>query len=60
MAPPGAMKKGAGAPKVDSKPPIMEKNVDMVKLLEEQPFQGRKDKKKPTRKVFVIEDDNEA
>ena len=59
MAPPGGMKKGAGAPKVDSKPPIMDKNVDMVKLLEEQPFQGRKDKKKPTRKVFVIEDDNE-
>ena len=59
MAPPGAMKKGAGAPKVDSKPPIMEKNVDMVKLLEEQPFQARKDKKKPTKKVFIIEDDNE-
>ena len=59
MAPPGASKKGAGAPKVDSKPPIMDKNVDMVKLLEDQPFQGRKDKKKPTRKVFVIEDDNE-
>ena len=59
MAPPGAMKKGAGAPKVDSKPPVMDKNVDMAKLLEEQPFQGRKDKRKPTRKVFVIEDDNE-
>jgi len=59
MAPPGAMKKGVGAPKVDSKPPIVEKNVDMAKLLENQPFQGRKDKKKPTRKVFVLEDDNE-
>jgi hypothetical protein len=31
----------------------------MVKLLEEQPIHTRKDKKKPTRKVFVIEDDDE-
>ena len=60
MAPPG-MKKGAGGAKRESisKPPVIEKNVDMTKLLEEQPFQGRKDKKKPTRKVFVIEDDDE-
>ena len=57
MAPPGAMKKGAGAPKVDSKPPIMEKTVDMVKLLESQPLQVRKDKKKPAKKVFVLEDE---
>ena len=60
MAPPGGMKKGAGAKRDSiSKPPVIEKNVDVTKLLEEQPFQGRKDKKKPTRKVFVIEDDDE-
>ena len=61
VAPPGGTKKGAGGAKRDSisKPPIIEKNVDMVKLLEEQPIHTRKDKKKPTRKVFVIEDDDE-
>ena len=60
VAPPGGMKKGAGAKRDSiSKPPIIEKNVDMVKLLEEQPIHTRKDKKKPTRKVFVIEDDDE-
>jgi myosin heavy subunit len=60
MAPPGGMKKGAGVKRDSiSKPPVIEKNVDVTKLLEEQPFQGRKDKKKPTRKVFVIEDDDE-
>ena len=60
MAPPGGMKKGAGAKRDSiSKPPVIEKNVDMTKLLEEQPFQGRKDKKKPTRKIFVIEDNEE-
>ena len=60
MAPPGGMKKGSGVKRDSvSKPPVIEKNVDAIKLLEEQPFQGRKDKKKPTRKVFVIEDDDE-
>ena len=60
MAPPG-MKKGGGGNKGEAnpKPPVIEKNVDMAKLLEEQPFQGRKDKRKPTRKVFVIEDNDE-
>ena len=61
MAPPGGMKKGAGGAKRDSisKPPVIDKNVDMAKLLVDQPFQGRKDKRKPTRKVFVIEDNDE-
>ena len=36
-----------------SKPPIIENNVNVVQLLEEQPFKGRRDKRKPTRKVFV-------
>ena len=59
MAPPG-MKKGAGASKEPpSQPPIIEKNVDVVKLLEEQPIQIRKDKRKPTRKVFVEFNDDE-
>ena len=53
--PPGGMKKGAGARESMSKPPVIENNVNVAKLLEEQPFKGRKDKKKPTRKVFIEE-----
>ena len=57
VAPPGGKKVGF-APKRGSisKPPIIEKNVNMAELLENQPFQGRKGKKKPTRKVFVEEE----
>ena len=57
--PPGGMKKGGGGGggrDVASKPPIMQNNVDMAKLLEEQPFQGRVNKRKPKRKVFIEEE----
>ena len=60
FAPPGMKKAPAGSKRQSiSKPPIIEKNVDMAKLLEEQPFQGRKDKRKPTKKVFVEFNDDE-
>ena len=53
VPPPGGKKGGGGGTRQSvSKPPAIEKNVDVVKLLQEQPFKGRKDKKKPTRKVF--------
>jgi hypothetical protein len=57
VAPPGGKKVGF-APKRGSitKPPIIEKNVDMVELLENQPFKGRKGRKKPTKKLFVEEE----
>ncbi len=58
--PPGGMKKGGGGGgggrEAASKPPIIQDNVDVVKLLEEQPFQGRAKKRKPTRKVFIEEE----
>jgi hypothetical protein len=47
------MKKGAGQRNSVSKPPVIENNKNVMQLLEEQPFKGRKDKRKPTRKVFV-------
>ena len=52
VPPPGGKKGGGGTRQSVSKPPAIEKNVDVVKLLQEQPFKRRKDKKKPTRKVF--------
>jgi len=57
VAPPGGKKVGF-APKrgSTSKPPIIEKNVDMVELLENQPFKERKGRKKPTKKLFVEEE----
>ena len=57
--PPGGMKKGGGGGggrDAASKPPIMQNNVDMAKLIEEQPFQRRVNKRKPTRKVFIEEE----
>ena len=57
--PPVGMKKGRNSNKRDSlsNPPILDKNIDMITLLEKQPFQKRKDKKKPPRKVFVDKED---
>ena len=57
VAPPGGKKVGF-APKrgSTSKPPIIEKNVDMVELLEHQPFKERKGRKKPTKKLFIEEE----
>ena len=59
--PPGGgmgMKKNDGGRNSVSKPPIVEKNVNVVQLLEEQPFNVKKIKKKPTKKVFVVEEDD--
>ena len=55
FAPPGAKRPGptGGGRQSVSKPPVIESNTDVVKLLEDQPYQGRRDKRKPTRKVFV-------
>ena len=52
---------GMGGPKKNDKPPIVEKNVDVAQLIEEKPFVGRSAKRKPTKKVFVEElnDDDE-
>ena len=57
MPPSGGMRKpgGGGSSKTDSNPPIVENNVDVVKLLEEQPFKGKTNKKKPAKKVFLDE-----
>ena len=52
IAPPGAgMRKTSGGNEYISKLPILEKKVDVVNLIEGQPFK-RKNKKKPTRKMF--------
>ena len=60
--PPGGggmgMKKNDGGRNSVSKPPIVEKNVNIVQLIEEQPFNVKKIKKKPTKKVFVVEEDD--
>ena len=55
MAPPGAKRGGppVGGRQSVSKPPVIDRDTDVVKLLEDQPFQGRRDKRKPTRKVFI-------
>ena len=55
--PPGGMRKPGGDSANDSKPPIVENNVDVVKLIEEQPFKGRSNKRKPTRKVFLEDEE---
>ena len=61
MAPPGGPKKGGAGIKQQTSKPVMEHNVDMVKLLEEVPLEDRVRKRKPSRKVFVekIDDDDE-
>ena len=62
MPPGGGMgMMGMGGPKKNDKPPIVEKNVDVAQLIEEKPFVGRSAKRKPTKKVFVEElnDDDE-
>ena len=60
--PPGGggmgMRKNDGGRNSVSKPPIVEKNVNIVQLIEEQPFNVKKIKKKPTKKVFVVEEDD--
>ena len=63
MAPGGGMRKvGLELSKRDSKskPPVMQNNLDMANLIEQMPFKGRSKKRKPTRKVFVeqIEEEN--
>ena len=58
MAPPGGKKVGGAGKRVSiSKPPVIEKNVNMVELLENQPFKGRKVRRKPTKKFFVEEEE---
>ena len=63
MPPGGGMRKvGIDPSKRDSqsKPPAIQSNVDVTKLIEQKPFKGRSEKRKPTKKVFVeqIEEDN--
>ncbi len=55
MPPGGGMGMMGMGPKKNDKPPVVEKNVNVQQLLEEQPFVGRKNKRKPTKKVFVAE-----
>ena len=60
MAPPGGNKKvGFNGPKRDSKPPVIENTVDVEKLIEQKPFKGRGQKRKPTRKFFVEQNEND-
>ena len=60
MAPPGGNKKvGFNGPKRDSKPPVIENTVDVEKLIEQKPFKGRGQKRKPTRKFFVEQNKND-
>ena len=59
----GGMKKpGMESSKRDSqsKAPVIQNNVDITKLIEQKPFKGRSEKRKPTKKVFVeqIEEDD--
>jgi len=58
----GGMRKSGEGPKRDSssKPPAIQNNVDVTTLIEQKPFKGRSEKRKPTKKVFVeqIEEDN--
>ena len=63
LPPGGGMRKvGIDPSKRDSqsKPPTIQSNVDVAKLIEQKPFKGRSEKRKPTKKVFVeqIEEDN--
>ena len=57
--PGGGMRKGGpgmpGAPRQSVTKPVVENNANVMQILEEQPFKRRKDKRKPTRKVFVEE-----
>ena len=57
VAPPGAKRPGPAGGRQSISKPVVENNVNVVQLLEEQPFKGRRDKRKPTRKVFVEEFD---
>ena len=62
LAPGGGMKKGVfDFSKRDSKSkPVMQNNLDVTNLIEQQPFKGRSRKRKPTKKVFIeqIEEEN--
>ena len=53
MAPPGARRGGPGGPQSAPKPPIVQENVNMAKILEDAPFEERTRKRKPSRKVFI-------
>jgi len=58
--PPGGMRKvNIESPKRESNPPIIQNNVDVSKLLEDQPFKGRAARRKPTRKVFIEKNDED-
>ena len=61
MPPGGGRKVVVGGKQSATKPPVIERNVDMVKLLEETPFDERARKRKPSRRVFVekVEDDDD-
>ena len=48
----GGLRKSSQGNDYNSKLPILHKKVDVINLIEEQPFK-RKNKKKPTRKMFV-------
>ena len=60
MAPPGARRGGPGGPQTASKPPIVQDNANMAKILEDAPFEERTRKRKPSRKVFIEKTENDA